>query len=224
MKKNADIYLDTINSAFALSSVESKYKKAIDSVNASNLKAQNELKDLMDQQLNKLKTKDKLTQYDIERAEKRLELKQAEIALEEAQSNKTSMRLARDSQGNYNYEYVAEESDVFDAEQKIRSLQEDLYNFDKERLQENLDQIYDAWVDLQQRISEVILSDDSEEQKIQKITLLRQGYGNYVNALVEENQNIRTNLRDSAFAAYAEFYEGDYENYISLYYYFHRLN
>jgi hypothetical protein len=37
-----------------------------------------------------------------------LDIEKARIALEEAQNNKTNMRLKRDSQGNYSYQYVAD--------------------------------------------------------------------------------------------------------------------
>jgi len=55
-----------------------------------------------------LRKKDKLTQYDLDRAQKRLDLLQAEIALQEAQENKTQMRLMRGADGTYSYQYVAD--------------------------------------------------------------------------------------------------------------------
>jgi hypothetical protein len=38
------------------------------------------------------------------------------MALEEARDNKTKMRLRRDSQGNYRYEYIADAEKTADAE------------------------------------------------------------------------------------------------------------
>jgi len=61
----------------------------------------------MDEQLNNLKNKEKLTQYDIDRAEQLLQIEQARAALEDTQAAKTELRLRRDSQGNYSYEYTA---------------------------------------------------------------------------------------------------------------------
>jgi len=63
----------------------------------------------MNEQLNQLKAKDKLTQYDVDRAEKLLEIEQARAQLEDTRSAKTSLRLKRDSQGNYSYVYTASE-------------------------------------------------------------------------------------------------------------------
>jgi hypothetical protein len=63
----------------------------------------------MNDQLKILREKDNLTQYDIDRAKAALEVEKARMALEEARYNKTKMRLRRDSQGNYTYQYVADE-------------------------------------------------------------------------------------------------------------------
>jgi len=107
MTKNADEYLDAINAAFGVQQLESKFIDAIN--NTDTLKGQRALKKVMDEQLNNLRSKEKLTQYDVDRAEKLLQIEQARIALEAAQSSKTSLRLQRDSQGNYSYHYVADQ-------------------------------------------------------------------------------------------------------------------
>ena len=82
MKKNADEYLDTINSAFAVQGLENKFREAIEDANGKDIKAQQALNKLADEQLSKLRAKEKLTQYDIDRAEKLLQIEQARIALE----------------------------------------------------------------------------------------------------------------------------------------------
>lgn len=70
MNKNADEYLDTINAAFAIQETERKYQKALDETKS--IKNQQALKKLMDEQLGILKNKEKVTQYDVDRAEKLL--------------------------------------------------------------------------------------------------------------------------------------------------------
>jgi len=70
MNKNADEYLDTINTAFAIQETERKYQKALGETKS--IKNQQALKKLMDQQLGILKNKEKVTQYDVDRAEKLL--------------------------------------------------------------------------------------------------------------------------------------------------------
>mgnify|MGYP006896748592 FL=1 len=55
MNKNADEYLDTINAAFALQDLQNKFQKSLNSPNQ--LKHQQALKKVMDEQLDNLKNK-----------------------------------------------------------------------------------------------------------------------------------------------------------------------
>ena len=212
MKKNADEYLDTINSAFAVQDLENKFQKAINDTKV--LKNQQALKKLMDQQLNNLKTKEKLTEYDVQRAEKLLQIEQARIALEDAQASKTSMRLKRDAQGNYSYEYVADESNISEAEQGLATAQNDLYNFDKDRYNSNLEDILGAWKDFQEQYKDIMTDSSlSEDQRVANSALLREQYGQYINDKTAENLVIRNNLQESAFADIAALYRTDVDNY-----------
>lgn len=212
MNKNADEYLDTINTAFAIQETERKYQKALDETKS--IKNQQALKKLMDEQLGILKNKEKVTQYDVDRAEKLLQVEQARIALQDAQSAKTSMRLKRDSQGNYSYEYVADNGVVDDAQTNLAQVQNDLYNFDKERYQSNLDDMLSAWRDFQSDYKD-ILEDTSltEQERIERLALLREQYGEYINDKTTENLVVRNNLMESAFADLAALYNTDVENY-----------
>jgi hypothetical protein len=154
MNKNAEEYLDTINSAFAIQETERKYQKAIDE--NKNIKNQQTLKKLMDDQLGILRNKEKVSQYDVDRAEKLLQVEQARMALQDAQSAKTTMRLKRDSQGNYSYQYVADNNAVDDARDNLAQAQNDLYNFDKERYQSVLDDMLNAWKDFQSDYKDIL--------------------------------------------------------------------
>lgn len=212
MNKNAEEYLDTINSAFAIQETERKYQKAIDE--SKNIKSQQTLKKLMDDQLNILRNKEKVSQYDVDRAEKLLQVEQARIALQDAQSAKTTMRLKRDSQGNYSYQYVADNNAVDDARDNLAQAQNDLYNFDKERYQSVLNDMLSAWKDFQSEYKE-ILEDTSlaEEERIEKLALLRDEYGEYINDKTAQNAEARNNLMESAFADMAALYNTDVANY-----------
>lgn len=68
-------------------------------------------------------------QFDIEN--KRFELLQQEAAFEEAQSQKTTMRLTRDASGNYTYVYSDNEKNTEDKEQKMKDLQMEIYKAEK---------------------------------------------------------------------------------------------
>jgi vacuolar-type H+-ATPase subunit E/Vma4 len=82
----------------------------------------------------------------------------AEIALEEAQSAKSTVRLQRDAEGNFGYVYTADESKTAEAEQKLEDAQNRLYNIGleganqyTEKYQQTLNEMYSTLRDLQQQ-------------------------------------------------------------------------
>lgn len=66
----------------------------------------------MESELNTLRSMDKISQADLDRAELKYQIALAQLALEDAQQKKTQMRLRRDSQGNYSYQYTADEDAI----------------------------------------------------------------------------------------------------------------
>ena len=211
--KNSEKYLDNINAAYGIEQLRNKYQEAID--NNDSLSAQAKLNDLMTQELAALEEKDKLTEYDIERANKRYEIALKQIALEEAQQNKTSMRLKRDSQGNYSYVFAADEDAVSKAEDELADAQNALYNFDKENYLNNLDELYAAYEEYQEKMLEAAQINDPNE-RLEKEKLLEEEYGKLINGLVEQNQNIRSNLYESAFEELARLQDKNVESFKNM--------
>lgn len=212
INKNADQYLDTINSLYAIQDLENKYLEALDQTDS--LSAQQKLNDMMNEQLGMLKDKDKLTQYDVDRANMMYEIALKQIALEEAQQNKSKMRLRRDSQGNYSYQFVADEDSIAQAQQDLLAAQNDLYNFDKEKYKENLNEIYEYYVEFQQKYAD-IMSDMSltDEERQERAKLLQEQYGTLINGLVEQNETIKQNLHESTFMTLEGLYAADAESF-----------
>ena len=196
INKNADQYLDTINAVFETQQLENKYLDAID--NTDNISAQRKLNDLMKEEIKALEQKDKLTQYDIDRANLKYEIALKQIALEEAQQTKSSMRLRRDSQGNYRYEFVADNDAIAEAEDELSVLQNQLYNMDVEQYRSNLDQLYEIYVEWQEALAEAAQINDPEARAEREL-MINEQYGELINGIVEENEVIKTNLRESAF-------------------------
>lgn len=213
INENADQYLDTVNSLYEVQKLENKYLDALDETDS--ISARRELKEIMDEELEDLREKDKLTQYDIDRANMRYEIALKQIALEEAQQNKTTMRLRRDSQGNYSYQYVADDDAVADAQDELNDLYNSLYNFDKENYQENLNQLYEIWAEFQEKMAEAAQINDPNARAEREL-LLQEQYGELINGLVEQNETIRSNLKDSAFEDLARLYEIDVSNFQNM--------
>ena len=139
-----DKFLDTFESKMGIQEVQDLYQQAIDGLNGSPANQQ-KINKLMNQQLKMLREKDALTQYDIDRAKASLEVEKARMALEDARYNKTKMRLRRDSQGNYTYQYVADQEKLSDLQSALADAQSNLYNMDKEHYKENLNALYDTF-------------------------------------------------------------------------------
>ena len=210
INKNADQYLDTVNSLYEVQKLENKYLDALD--NTDSISAQRQLKEIMDEELANLRERDKLTEYDIERANKKYEIALKQIALQEAQQNKTKMRLRRDSQGNYRYEYVADGDQIGQLQDELNDMYNSLYNFDKSKYQENLSEMYSIWVEFQEKMAEAAQISDPVKRSEREL-LLQTQYEQLINSLTNQNATIRENLEESVFNDLAELYDIDISNF-----------
>lgn len=202
MNKYSDHYLDGVNSIYQITSLQNKFMDAINNAEG-NVTAQERIKKLMDEQLADLKSRDKLTKYDVERAEKLLDIETARQALKDAQNNNSKMRLTRDSQGNYSYSYVADEDAINEANQKLADAQNNLYNFDKDQYSQNLSEIYSMYEEYQQKMIEIANNSSlTQEEKERQLAEARQKYIEYITNLTQDNEYIRQNLSDSTFQNY----------------------
>ena len=213
INRNAEEYLDAINAMYGIEDLQNKYLDAIDKTDS--LSAQRKLNELMEQEVKALEEKDKLTQYDVDRAMKKYDIALKQIALEEAQQNKTFMRLKRDSQGNYSYQFTADEDAVKAAEDELAAAQNELYNFDKENYINNLDEIYAAWEEYQEKMFEAEQINDPEK-KLAREKLLNEQYGELINGLTSQNLTIRNNLYESAFEEHSRLYDRELEEYLNM--------
>jgi len=150
----ADTYLDKINSAYEIEKLQNAFNDAIDD-NEGNIAAQQSLNNLMEQQLAYLKDKEKLTQYDVDRANTLLQIEMKRLALEQSRANKNRLRLRRDSQGNYTYQYTADVEAMNKAEQELTDARNSLYNSDKAAYVDNLSAIQKSASDLEDKLKDV---------------------------------------------------------------------
>ena len=210
LKDNANQYLDAVNAAYNIEETKSKYLDAINS--ADDEKVQQRINDLMDEQLKKLKEKDKLTKYDVERSQKLLDLELKRIALEEAQQNKSKMRLRRNSTGDYTYEFVADEDQVSKAQQDLQKAENDLYNFDLDEYNNSLDRAYQLYSEYQQKVMEVYTNTSlSQEERDTQLHLLNEQYNESIAQLIERNTTSRVNLEESANETVKSLYKDNTE-------------
>ena len=212
----ADNYLDKINSLNEIEKLRANFDKEIENAQG-NLKAQKSLNALKEQELNKLKDKEKITQYDVDRANLLLQIEIKRLALQQQRKNKSKLKLKRDSQGNYNYQYVSDQEEVANAQQDLLDAQTSLYNLDKEAFKDNLNDILKYYADFEDELKALyeqypVWTEQAEEKR----KLLYEKYGLLINGKLEQNENIRKNLTESSFQAIAGFYDDDVEHFKNM--------
>ena len=199
LKKQSDKYFDSIEREYQTDTLERSFNKAISQNNLS-LKAQKQLNQLKDEELKKLKEKENLSQYDVDRAQKLLDIEMARIALEEAQNNKTTLKLKRDAQGNYSYQYVANQDDIAEKEQNLANAENDLYQMDQEEYRAQMDEQFTIFEEFMNKVKESQDLGLAETEEFYR--LLNEGYNNLMTNMTNVNLDMntaRTNLETAFF-------------------------
>lgn len=153
-KDTDEDFLDEFDKLTGISKIETAFNKKINET--MNINAQKKLNELKERELKQLREKEKLTQYDLDRANKILEIEQARIALEEAQQNKVQTRLTRGLDGSYSYEYVTDQDAIDKVRTELESLQNDLVHLDEKQLESSLDQAYDLYAAFMKELEDLI--------------------------------------------------------------------
>ena len=136
-KTNAEQYLDTVERAYQVEKLRNKYQQMINDSNDPTI--QKQISKAMKEQLEYLNSKVKLSEYDLNYANAQLEVLQKRIALEEAQRNKSTMKLKRDSQGNYSYVYTADQDDLLSKQQDLADAENNGYEISKDNYSSQVD-------------------------------------------------------------------------------------
>lgn len=161
-------YLTTTNKIYETNKMMNTAQQELDKT--INTIAKQRLKQFIDE-TNQLQKKNKLSQYELDIQQAKYDLLLAEIALEEAQNAKSSVRLQRDSEGNFGYVYTADQDKIADAQQKLADAQNSLYNIALEgsndyftKYQETLNEMYDTFTELHQQYLDGEFESEQEYQ------------------------------------------------------------
>lgn len=194
MNDYADNYFDNIERAL---NMEEYAQTLNDAANATGLSAKNQekLNQFRDDELKKLNEKERLTQYDIDESKARLEILKQELAMEDAAQNKSKMRLRRDSQGNYTYQYIGDEKAVEDAEKRGITARKEWYELVKKRNKEVYDykmQLDEEYYNLVKQRDEAALAGDQERvNELNKlIQLNREEWARWDDETIKANKDI----------------------------------
>ena len=118
-------YLTTTNQIYETNKLMRTAQQEIDK--STNSVAKRRLKQFIDE-TEQLQNQNKLSQFELEIQQAKYDLLLAEIALEEAQKSKSTVRLQRDSEGNFGYVYTADQNEIAQAQQDLEDAQNALYN------------------------------------------------------------------------------------------------
>ena len=140
-------YLTTTNKIYETNKMINVAQQAIDKTDSLNAKKR--LRSFQEETA-QLQNKGKLSQFELDIQQAKYDLLLAEIALEEAQNAKSTVRLKRDSEGGFSYVYTADEQKIADAEQQAMDKENALYNIRLEgannyveKYQQTMQEMYD---------------------------------------------------------------------------------
>ena len=169
INEQANRYLDNVERATGMVDLNNEFNKVLNTTNMS-IKAQQELNQMRDEEIAKLNQKAKISQFDLDEVKARLEIRKQEIALEDAQKNKSNLRLRRDSQGNYSYQYTGDDSKVEEASEGLMSAKREWYELVKKRNIELADAVLENRKNLQKELQDLegmYFENDEEKRKKQ---------------------------------------------------------
>ena len=208
-------YLDDVEGAYQIQTLANKINQSI--ANTSSVTNQQKLQKLRDEEINMLREKDYLTQHDIDLAEARYQIALKEMALQDAQNSKTSMKLTRDASGNWTYQYVADESDVASKQQALLDEYNNLYKLADDAYNHAMELAMDTYQEMVDKISE-IGSDMTltEEEKMVKIQEIYDYYLPLIDAAVENSELYRQEATAASAMVFQQVCAQDAEAYTKL--------
>lgn len=125
LSSNQDEYLTKTNQIYEANKMMHTLQQDIDKT--TNAASKQKLASFA-QEIEALKESNQLSNLELEIAKAKYAVLQAQIALEEAQQAKSTVRLKRDAEGNYGYVYSADDTAISDAQQQLMDAENDLYN------------------------------------------------------------------------------------------------
>ena len=154
LKEERKKYLDTEEKLLAISKLQSKVQKEIDKTDDPSKKAK--LQKFLDEEVKKLKEKDKLTKYDVDRANQLYDITMKQMALQDLQASKSVMRLVRDAQGNWVYEFTEDLNAINKAQEDASASLEKLHEMDKKKLQETQEEMLKAQEEYYKQVEKIV--------------------------------------------------------------------
>ena len=163
-------YLDKVNEAYEVASWYNRLQADIDDATDS---AMRDRLEALQEEIDIRRENNTLSEYDLDILEAKYQVLQAQMALEEAQNNRNQLRLVRDSQGNWNYQYTADAEQVANAQQDLLDAENEWYNIAKDQVTDVTSEIITTWQECRDQIeqvySDMTLSDAERAARAEEI-------------------------------------------------------
>lgn len=191
-KTAADRFVPQYKEIYELSKLNRDIMKSID--NTSNIKNKQALRDLQ-KEINELEQHSgEISQYDLDNARRRYELELARLQLEEARDAKSTVRLSKDSEGNWSYVYTANQDEVEKAEQNYEDKLYAMQQANSEYINSLSDQILALEEQYAEKLAEIRLDNTmSEEERNAAIERLNAYFAEQMEYLTNEGQKVVDN-------------------------------
>ena len=155
----------------------------------------------LQERINKQSELNELTEYDIKMNQLQYELLLKKIALEEAQNAKSTVRLTRDSNGNYVYQYTADQEELSKKQQEYEDVLQKINDLAVNRVRDLESQLLEIYQTTLSKIKEIAQDQTlTEQEKYDKIQTLMNQFKEQTNYIQEQYQIASDNLITSNLA------------------------
>lgn len=210
-------FYDDTERVYQIETMQNKWEEVISN---APLNQQKKLTELMNQQLENLKDKTRLSEYDIGLAERELQIAQARLDLENAQNNKNSMKVTRGTDGNWSYQYVADEEDVANKQQALLDAINDKYEYIKQKNQEVLESLLENtekyWERYYEILADTTLKDEEREARLAELWETYYGEEGLLTVAYAQSEQTKQDLNQATFELLDEAYVQNVESYSEM--------
>ena len=166
-QEKQDRYVSTAKELFEVSKLNRDIENSLADATTD---ASKEALKALQEKINKQSELNELTEYDIQMNQLEYQLLLARIQLEEASNSKDTVRLTRDENGNYAYQYTADQDKVNEALQQYEDVLQQINELSVERTGEIEQQMIDAMQNNLAKFNEIMTDETlSTEERNQKI-------------------------------------------------------
>lgn len=200
----ADTMLDDYQKIYELSKLSRDINKTIDDTDI--ISGKQKLKKLLGQINDLQEDGNEMSKYDLEYLQKTYNLRLAEIELEEAQRAKNTVRLQKDSEGNWSYIYTQSSDAIDSAQQKYEDALYAMQDLSSNYIDEMSQKLIDTSQEMAEAIANVRVEDfASQEDYYVAIKKIQDSY--------EDQLRMQENELNKAIKNNKELYDEDWTNY-----------